>query len=401
MAQKIPKLNYYLANINAKNMTAIVLHIGHNEQKKKFNTPITIHPKFWDKVKQAVKSTNTNYLKINKFLAINKQKANDYFLDCLLSGEAINYDLLKRILPSNENAEPMGFFEDVYKKFIESKRPNVGAATIKVYNTVLSHLLEIQKEFNYPLNFEAFNTHFETILQRHFITNKGFLNATYNKILKTLKCFLSWAFDNGFHKNTDYKKYKVYYEGESDLIALNINEIKKIQKLELSKTLLQYRDLFIIECFTGLRFGDLKHIKPANIKDGTLSITQSKTAAKIRVPLLPEIMPEIERLMQLKKVPASQKLNDALKVIGKMAELTDLVTLTTYSGAKRMEETKPKYEVISSHTGRRSFCTMALQNGLNENYIRKITGHKTTKSFIKYLKLTDTEVKKSFEKAFS
>lgn len=88
---------------------------------------------------------------------------------------------------------------------------------------------------------------------------------------------------------------------------------------------------------------------------------------------------------------SQQKFNDYLKEVCELAGINDLITFYQTRGEKREQITLPKYQLITSHTARRSFATNAFKAGLPSISIMKITGHKTERSFLKYIKITKEE----------
>ena len=106
---------------------------------------------------------------------------------------------------------------------------------------------------------------------------------------------------------------------------------------------------------------------------------------------------EVERLLSkynnsLYKI-SNQKFNDYLyDVVAKCEGLEIEVTKKTIQGGKQIVIKKPKYEFISSHTARRSFATNEyMLRELSIQQIMSITGHKTERSFYKYIRQTPKE----------
>ena len=66
-----------------------------------------------------------------------------------------------------------------------------------------------------------------------------------------------------------------------------------------------------------------------------------------------------------------------------------MITKTRYVGQKRIEITVPKYELITSHTARKTFVTNSLILGMKEMVVRNITGHKKEESFRRYVKIAE------------
>ena len=181
----------------------------------------------------------------------------------------------------------------------------------------------------------------------------------------------------------------------ADTIYLTPTEIKEISNLDLKINLKldRVRDMFIIGCYTGLRFSDIINIKPEHINDGMIEITQVKTKEKVAIPMTKEV----ERLLSkynnsLHKI-SNQKFDDYLyDVVTKCEGLEIEVTKKTIQGGKQIVIKKPKYEFVTSHTARRSFATNEyMAKGLSVHDIMSITGHKTEKSFYKYIRQTPKE----------
>jgi len=94
------------------------------------------------------------------------------------------------------------------------------------------------------------------------------------------------------------------------------------------------------------------------------------------------------------KVPtpiSNQKFNDELKIAVKAVGFTENIEINRTIGNKVISTIFEKHQVVSSHTGRRSFCTNSFISKIPTLYIMKASGHKTEKSFLKYIKMTEEE----------
>ena len=94
------------------------------------------------------------------------------------------------------------------------------------------------------------------------------------------------------------------------------------------------------------------------------------------------------------EVPSSlsnQKMNEYLKDIGEAAELDEKRIIVKTKGGEREEKTFSKFQLITTHTARRSFATNLYNQGFPSIYIMKITGHRTEKAFLKYIKIEQEE----------
>ena len=227
------------------------------------------------------------------------------------------------------------------------------------------------------------------------------LNSSTYKIISFLKTFLSWAHERKLNPNTDFKSFKgKTYENE--VIFLTEEELMKLYNLELKDDRLsKVRDVFLFQCFTGPRYSDIIALKKEDIRNGTWHLRQQKTKSITQIPLNKYALSILARYPDY-KLPAisNQKMNDYLKELCEVAGIDEPITIVKYKGNKRIEETKKKYEVISTHTARRTFITLSLMRGMKPEVIMKITGHKSYKMFQKYLKVADTYVKKEMFEAW-
>ncbi len=223
-----------------------------------------------------------------------------------------------------------------------------------------------------------------------FLRDKGLSNNTIGKKVQTLKIFLNAAFERGINPYTKYKSrnFKTLTE-ESENVYLNEQELERLYKFDFSGTtrLERVRDIFIIACWTGLRFSDLPKVKREIIKGEFIELRQKKTGDKVNIPVHWTVNEILEKYAgEIPKPISNQKFNEYLKEAAKLAGIDDKIKKeVSYKGLKT-EKTYFKYELVGSHTGRRSFCTNAYNAGIPTIAIMSISGHKTEKAFLKYIK---------------
>ena len=224
---------------------------------------------------------------------------------------------------------------------------------------------------------------------------KDYTPATMGKHISVLKTFLRDATEDGANTNLKFqsKAFKVV-ETESESIALTEKEFLDLYELDLSENvrLERVRDLFLVGANTGLRFSDFTDIKPENIKKTAkgfeLNMIQFKTKNKVIIPLNDTALVILKKYdNQLPNAISNQKFNDYIKEIAKLVPaLHETETKAIIKGGKSYEETFHRWELISTHTARRSFATLAYERGTPTLAIMAITGHKTEKSFLGYIK---------------
>ncbi len=154
-------------------------------------------------------------------------------------------------------------------------------------------------------------------------------------------------------------------EEDVDAIYLSWKEISAMYSLNLSSQPIheKVRDEFVLGCLTGFRFSDYSEVKPDEIRDGMLFITQTKTSDRVVVPLRPDTEAILKKYnMEMPQI-SNPDFNFYIKEVARLAGLTDSVKLTYKRGNKMVDETRPKYNWVMSHTCRRSFCTNEFLDG--------------------------------------
>jgi len=223
------------------------------------------------------------------------------------------------------------------------------------------------------------------------LRDEGLQINTIGKKIQTLKIFLNSAAENGIN---EYQKYKSRqfkaFTVEADNIYLTSTELQRLYEFDLSHRpgLERVRDLFVVACWTGLRFSDLDQITPDRIEEGLLMVKQTKTQGKVWIPLhivVNEILDKYHG--SLPKPVSNQKYNESIKIAAKLAGL-DAPFRKTYSvNGKSVSKKFAKHELISSHTARRTFCTTMYEMDIPTLTIMAISGHQTEAAFLKYIKV--------------
>lgn len=242
------------------------------------------------------------------------------------------------------------------------------------------------------VTFENVNLDFYNDLLEYLTKERNYSPNTIGKHIANIKLFLGEATLRGITTKVDFKSKRFKTTSENvDNIYLSVDELLKIYNFDFSsyKKLEHTRDLFIIGCFTGLRFSDFTLLKMENISEGTIKIRTQKTKETVVIP----IHWTVKEILQkgLPRPISNQKMNDYLKELGEKVGINEPIYRTQTKGGLTVETTNKKYELITTHTARRSFATNLFLSGFPSISIMKITGHKTEKSFLKYIKVSQEE----------
>jgi len=155
------------------------------------------------------------------------------------------------------------------------------------------------------------------------------------------------------------------------------------------------RDLFLIGCYSGLRFSDFSRLSPEHIKavDGgkMIEIDTQKTGEKVFIPLFPILETLLQKYAFVVPKISGQKMNDYLKELGQLAGMDGRLLVRNSAGGNRREMEVAKWEKLTTHVARRSFATNAYKATVPVKYIMAVTGHKTEKEFYKYIRLRADE----------
>jgi integrase len=289
---------------------------------------------------------------------------------------------------------------------IKTKGQEKSQSTLDNYEAVKKHLEAFQKVTRYKVDFDTitldfFYTYISFLKKLKWSGGTGLGQNTIAKDIRLLKVFMGEAVDLGYTKNFEFKNKKfTVKEEETDAVYLTEKEIIALYNFDLSnhrsfKKLDAVRDLFVVGCFTGLRYSDYSNIKPENIvqQDAELYIKMitQKTKDLVIIPANPVVLQIFKKYEnnanRLPRSLSNQKFNDYVKDVCKAAEFNEVGRLST-------DPTKPLWECVSSHTARRSMATNLYLEGFPTIDLMKITGHKTEKAFLKYIRVSKLDTAK-------
>lgn len=380
-----------------------------------YPTPFSVVPKNWNKEKEGIRNVIEELERdmINKHLTELKQAARLIYTDAVINKIPVTKIILKTELDkwTGKTIENKPVFKPWLRNWIDTSidriNPKTGRKisfrTIQEYNTTYKYLIELEKENKELLQFENINLNTLKDFRDFLTTVKGFAVNNIAKHIDNLRQFLRAAQleDIAIDPHAVNPSHFIIKRENADNIYLNESELKQIEKLNLSgnTTLDKVRDLFLIGCFTGLRISDFSNIKPYNIKGEFIEIVQFKTGDKVTIPLH-EVVKGIFKKYDNKAIPkiSEQKFNKYIKDIAKDAGLKEQTEKQQTKGGLKVVQVLEKWQLVSSHTARRSFATNAVKKGVPVQVVMKITGHKKESVFLKYIKLNHFEYAEIMQK---
>jgi len=287
---------------------------------------------------------------------------------------------LKQIIKAKFSPEKSNFFT-IYDEYLEDKKNSVTPGTYLKYNNIKSILQDFAKHYKLTLSIHSIDRPIMNKLKLYMNTEKNIADISAYKNMGFLKTFLSWCVEEQKTENQRYLKFRGR-TFQNDVIHLSLKEEEKMFRHKFSSDKFnQVRDVFLFLCYTGQRFSELEKFTRSEIQtEGDniyWSFTQQKTKKQMYIPLMPKALVILNKFKNdAAPLPKYiiQNFNKYLKEVCKEIGMTQLIKITRQRAGKDIEEVKPKYELIASHSGRRTFVNIAYEFGMSESTIKYITG---------------------------
>jgi site-specific recombinase XerD len=389
--------NFYLKPADTKGLSRVVLVYQDKGKKFKFPTKIKVKKCNWEKGK-LVKGKSSIVNEINSILDGYRQDINEILREAMLNKTKYEIELVEkkfRMKIGETNVVKNEFYK-TFEEFMENAKATKAHGTILNYNATLTRLKGFSEYLGQEITFKSINQLFYEGFMNYLIKEHNSLNNTVGRHIKVLKVFLNYCKRMEIiPSTTNITGFKVMKE-EADIIYLTEKELFTLMNLEgLTKSLEHIRDNFCFGCFTGLRFSDIAKINKSNIKEDFIEIKSEKTRESLKIPLnqhSKSILKKYEGESETRPLPptiSNQKTNEYLKELCEIAEIDEMIEMEKFSGSKKITIKKPKYNLVSSHTARRTFVTLSLEKGIRAEVVMNMTGHKEYQTFKKYIKITD------------
>ena len=391
----------------------IRMRVNFASKRIEFTTGYRIDAAKWDADKQRVKNGCSNKLKqsaseINASLLEYYTEIQSIFKrfeveDVMPTPEQIKEAFNALHKPVSEEpkpkkeALPCDFFQ-VFDDFVEDcgRQNNWTDSTFEKFAAVKNHLTN----FREGLTFEFFDERGLNDYVGYLRDVKEMRNTTIGKQLSFLKWFLRWAFKKGVHQNNAYDSYKPKLKStQKKIIFLTWDELNRLREFKIpsnKQALERVRDVFLFQCFTGLRYSDVFNLRRSDVKGDHIEVTTLKTSDSLIIELNNHSKAILDKYKDVafeddKVLPVitNQKMNDYLKELAELAGIDEPVRQTYYRGNERIDEVTPKYALLGTHAGRRTFICNALALGIPPQVVMKWTGHSDYKAMKPYIDIAD------------
>ncbi len=443
---------FKLKDLKAEKPTLIYLKLYYNKDRFVYSTGLSIHPELWNKqtgrpyLKNSDEGLTVKMTRIETTQAdtINKELAK--YVD--QTAQIINQLSIEHTIPTNDTlkAKYDGIFRPTApeKKSTAPEKINLNqyieqfiqdiktgkrttengtrysTGTIKNYLGFQSMFNEFQldprdrqtpeerkkRKDNKPKEpkFRKNNFDFQDITIDFYDKYVSFFNSmnyspnTVGRHIKGLKVIMRAAKEDKLtdNKDIDRKKFKVITT-EVHPVYLTQLEVETLNNLDLSenKPLDIARDIFLIGCYTAQRFSDYSRINSQHLKEVKggkfIELIQEKTGERVTIPVRPELENILKKYNYNPPRTFDQKLNERIKTVCAKAEINEQIEVEEIKGGLKVTQRKPKHELIKTHTARRTGATLMFLAGIPSISIMKVTGHRTEREFLKYIRITKEE----------
>mgnify|MGYP000882201844 CR=1 FL=1 len=287
-------------------------------------------------------------------------------------------------------------------------------STVEKFNALKNHLKAFDPALKYENLDESGLISFMDYLKNVPLAGgvQGMRNSTIKNRISFLKWFLRWATKKGYNNELAFlsfnPKIKTIKSTDKEIVFLDWEELIHVYNFEFpdnKKYLTRVRDVFCFGCFTGLRYSDTANLKRSNVHETYISLTSIKDSDNLKIELnkyskaiLDKYKDEQFPYDRALPVISNQRSNEYLKEMAKLCGIDTPVTEVYYKGNERIEEVRPKYEKICTHTARRTFISNALMKGIPVNVVMKWTGHSDYNAMKPYIAIADTAKKDEMDK---
>lgn len=421
------EVKFYLNNAKVETTTiyAVLYKYG---KRYKYPTGINVLCKFWnpDKYRCRDRADYFNSRLINDQLDawedLIDEVMNNFSRDLIIPSQASFSQAVKARIDELSHKEPVRkqsfvAFAQAYKDSVQRAEP-----TLKRYQTTINLVTEFQKSKKRILQFEDIDTTFYEAFKKWMYKDKEASVNSFGDTIKNIKMFMNEAIEQKLTTSIGHKakKFKTLSE-EADTISLSVDKLLKIFHTEINpdtvrelnkqllaegvktdlyankinlrvNSMVDARDRFLVGAFTALRYQDNNILSNLKHTDQVIRKRNQKTGKMTSIPMHPVIREILKR--RDNKLPlaiSNTKLNKAIKLVCRLAGLTDIIEVSITKGGERVYRQEPEWKLVSTHTMRRSACTNMYLAGVPIPIIMVFSGHTKVAMFMKYIRIGDQQ----------
>jgi integrase len=289
---------------------------------------------------------------------------------------------------------------------LSPKRQRLKPSSIGSYKTTKGYLLKFQEQTKKVLTLKDFSQSDIDKFSDFLIIDEEFAMNTHAKSMMDLLQIIKYAVK--LKKIPAAKMIELEFDTrreETDSIYLTEDEILQLLEIkDFDDAVHEHvRDVFVVGCFTAMRFSDYSMIDSSAIRNNRLEFVQRKTGGKVTIPIHPVVNTILKKYDNaLPKVPKNNEFNRIIKLVGeKLPCLHVPFTKQVTYGRELKQLVDMKFNYLQTHTARRSFCSNEYLKGTDPLVIQAISGHRSQKSFMRYIKVSGDQFADKLEKIWA
>lgn len=390
-------VHFYLKTPN-ESVSRVYMAYWLNSKKIIFYPGLKCKVQNWSPKKERFKRGHPYWAEGNALLDKIKAELTQYLVGCKMNGDTLTAQKVKdqlRVI-TGKDQKVSNFFEFVDKLIEErTKDPAYTVGSIKNYVQAINKLKAYQKATKKDIDFNSFDVAWLSKFITWCYAECKLSRNTVAKHVKRIKTFLNEATERGYNENLAFRSRKFTLpEYEPEFVWLSLAELKQLKAFEFEEPHLEkVRDCILVACFTGLRVSDFVRIGRNNIytSEGVEIIRiydmKSRMKKTLHIPVHPIVSDVLLKYDYDLPFVSPQKTNDYIKQACRLAGINEKVTLLSDDCGVEKQLTGPKWQFVSTHTGRRSLITNWLLMGEDIEQLRKMTGQSTA-VLLRYNKVT-------------
>jgi len=400
-------------DVNSYNETQVYIKYGHDQVHCLFGTGIRVTLDQLNKIKsdRLEQNNKTESDRLDQNNPINKRKRGYTSSNAVIRTKYQEIDELKNSFYTQNKRRYPTIHElrrvhdqskegsvkasepllPVFDAYINQRAPNKATTTIKKYRTSYNHFKTFIESTQRTFTPNSVNQDLYDDFVNYLLEEKDLVDNSVGSVIKPWRVFLRWLLDKGYTFDVDLKKFKIL-SAPPTIIPLTREELNRLEQYDFgkNKSLDQVRDVFIVSCFTGYRYSDMKRLGKQHIVDGQLNLTAHKNLNDTFVPLAPQVKQIFEKYDYKLPIISHQKFNDYIKDVCKLAEIDKPTEKLIVKGGDKTFITKPKHQWMSAHRAVSTFITICRDNKIPAELVAQITG-KTTKIIEKHYYKVDPD----------
>ncbi len=415
------KYTFKLKTPKAENKTLIYFTCYFKNEDKRFiySTGENINPENWDFINKFPFTNGKNKDENVKSLIMQLNRYSNLFEELeaqrKIVDEPFTYEVLKNKFDEEFKKVSKGkkIFFEAFDTFYNEKinKTEWSKGTITRYQKIKNTLERFEESKKYNLTFNRIDEKFYLEFKDYSLNDLKHVNNTFLRNLVYIKTFMNWAITNKYTYNDKFKKFNLTENGQTIIkesitnqIALKLEDLNTIMNHKFkTKSFERVMDVFVFQCVTGMRYGELSHVSKSNVTDTHIVLKEEKGVFKDprSIPLTTISKYILSKYDYKLPLIANQKQNDYLKKAFEEMKFKNKIEKTINRGREIVRSEDFFYNRITTHTARRTFITMMKRQGKSDKLIASISGHRDIATLNKYYQVDDEQTKEAMDEVFN